>query len=94
MDAYSASVTGSSTRQAVGGIIAPRRWERLFHRSLYLAAQRARGRPVGKLMRQLLEWDSLDAEAYSGLSRSRLEQMLAFAAGRVPLYRLIGMIGA
>lgn len=64
-----------------------RRLERRFHRSLYLGTQRVRGRPIGKLMRQLLEWDSLDAASYAALSRARLELMLSFAAERVPLYR-------
>lgn len=64
-----------------------RRLERRFHRSMYLGAQRVRGRPIGKLMRQLVDWDSLDAGSYSSLSRARLEGMLSFAAERVPLYR-------
>ncbi|HEX6993494.1 MAG TPA: hypothetical protein VF339_05030 [Gammaproteobacteria bacterium] len=64
-----------------------RRLERRFHRSMYLGAQQVRGRPIGRLMRQLAEWDSLDAASYAALSRARLEQMLSFAAERVPLYR-------
>src|SRR5690606_18371727 len=66
---------------------AQRSFERRLHRSMYLGAQRLRGRPIGKLMRRLAEWDRLDAEAYSALSRARLEEMLTFAAARVPLYR-------
>jgi len=54
---------------------------------MYLGAQRMRGRPIGKLMRQLAEWDRLDAGSYASLSRSRLVEMLRFAADRVPLYR-------
>lgn len=65
----------------------PRRLETTFHRSLYLGAQLMRGRPIGKLMGRLRDWDKLDADAYARLSRSRLDQMLSFAAARVPLYR-------
>src|SRR5690606_34873368 len=66
---------------------AQRSFERRLHRSMYLGAQRMRGRPIGKLMRQLAEWDRLDAGSYASLSRSRLVEMLRFAADRVPLYR-------
>src|SRR5690606_36569172 len=68
-------------------VSARRRLERRLHRSMYLGAQHVRGRPIGKLMRQLAEWDSLDAKSYAALSRARLEQMRSFAAERVPLYR-------
>jgi len=71
-------------------VSARRRLERRLHRSMYLGAQHVRGRPIGKLMRQLAEWDSLDAKSYAALSRARLEQMLSFAAERVPLYRSAG----
>lgn len=64
-----------------------RRLERAFHRSMYLGMQRLRGRPIGKLMRRLAEWDSLDADAYRQLSHARLEDMLEFASARVPLFR-------
>lgn len=70
-------------------VLAParRRLERAFHRSVYLGVQRLRGRPVGKRMRQLAEWDGLDPQGYSALSRRRLEHMLSYAYERVPLYR-------
>ena len=70
-----------------GSSLARRRFERRLHRSMYFGAQRMRGRPIGKLMRRLSEWDRLDAERYAALSRAKLEEMLSFAAERVPLYR-------
>src|SRR5690606_31184207 len=64
-----------------------RSFERRLHRSMYFGVQWVRGRPVGKLLRRLAGWDALDAESYSAMSRARLEQILSFAAERVPLYR-------
>jgi len=64
-----------------------RRLERSLHRSAYLGIQLLRGRPVGRLMRQLTHWDELDAEQYARLASQRLESMLSYARDRVPLYR-------
>lgn len=66
---------------------ASRRLERAMHRSLYLALQRLRGRPVGAAMKQLTEWDALDADSFERLCRERLAAMLLYARDRVPLYR-------
>src|SRR5690606_29549634 len=70
-----------------GSNLARRRLERRLHRSMYFGVQRMRGRPIGKLMHRLAELDRLDSARYSALSRARLEEMLTFAAARVPLYR-------
>lgn len=57
-----------------------------LHKSLYYAAQRVRGRPVGARMRTLARWDALHADAYAALASARLKQMLRFARAHVALY--------
>jgi phenylacetate-CoA ligase len=57
-----------------------------LHRRLYLALQRLRGRPVGRFIRQLQEWEKLDRAAFSRLANTRLQETLRFAQSRAPLY--------
>jgi phenylacetate-CoA ligase len=59
-----------------------------FHRQLYLAVQRLRGRPLGACIRQLLKWERLDREAFQRLRAQRLALTLNYARSTVPLYRL------
>lgn len=63
-----------------------RRIEQLYHRGLYSSAQLLRGRPVGRCIRRLSEWDGLDAERLGELKRERLAEILSYARKNVPLY--------
>ncbi|MFO7287553.1 MAG: hypothetical protein C0P79_011915 [Gammaproteobacteria bacterium] len=63
------------------------RFERAFHRAMYLGIQRLRGRPVGRWMQHLVSWDALDEARYAALARQRLETVLELASAGVPLYR-------
>jgi phenylacetate-CoA ligase len=57
-----------------------------LHGNLYLAIQQFRRRPVASYLRQLRDWEQLDAAAYQQLTRTRLEESLAYAKRHVPLY--------
>lgn len=63
-----------------------REFERRVHGRTYLTLQRLRGRPVGPFVRRLQDWERLDRGAFGRLSRSKLEQALAYARASVPLY--------
>lgn len=54
---------------------------------LYLAMQGLRGRPLGRLVRRLLEWDRLEPAEFDLLHERRLLETLAYARARTPLYR-------
>ncbi|MGH7563464.1 MAG: phenylacetate--CoA ligase family protein [Gemmatimonadota bacterium] len=54
---------------------------------LYLGLQGFRGRPLGRLIRRLQEWERLDPADFERLHEGRLEWILAHARARVPLYR-------
>lgn len=58
-----------------------------FHRVLYLAVQRLRGRPLGAYIRQLQKWERLEPKAFQRLRDQRLAQTLDYARTRIPLYR-------
>jgi phenylacetate-CoA ligase len=53
---------------------------------LYLALQAARGRPIGRFLDQLREWEQLDAAAFDRQHHERLRSMLLHARQHVPLY--------
>ncbi|MBA3658130.1 MAG: phenylacetate--CoA ligase family protein [Gemmatimonadales bacterium] len=59
--------------------------ERL-HRLLFLGAQRMRGRPIGRYLRQLQAWERLAPEAFQRLCAERMVRTLEYASSRVPLY--------
>lgn len=58
-----------------------------FHRLLFFAVQRLRGRPLGRYIRRLQEWERLEPDAFQRLREERLAQTLEYARGRVPHYR-------
>lgn len=58
-----------------------------FHGSSYLGLQRLRGRPVGRYIRTLQQWERLDRERFNTLCAERRAAMLAYARAQVPLYR-------
>lgn len=58
-----------------------------FHRHLYLAVQRMRGRPVDSYVRRLQDWERLEPAAFQRLRAERLARALSYARDRVPLYR-------
>jgi phenylacetate-CoA ligase len=58
-----------------------------FHRLLFFAVQRLRGRPIGQYIRKLQEWERLEPEAFQRLRHERLTRTLEYARSRVPHYR-------
>lgn len=63
-----------------------RKLEQSIHRALYVAIQRMRRRPVDRYIRELSEWDGLDAEALERMKRAKLQEILSFSYEHVPLY--------
>jgi phenylacetate-CoA ligase len=58
-----------------------------LHGRLYLGLQALRGRPLGRLIRRLQEWERLEQAGFDDLHKRRLAAVLAHARARVPLYR-------
>ena len=58
-----------------------------FHRLLLTGVQRLRGRPLGRYIRTLQQWEQLDRVAFERLRAERLANILAYAKKHVPLYR-------
>jgi phenylacetate-CoA ligase len=58
-----------------------------IHGRLYLALQGLRGRPLGRLVRRLQEWERLEPADFDLLHERRLQEMLAYARAGTPLYR-------
>jgi len=54
---------------------------------LYLGLQWLRGRPLGRLVRRLQEWERLEPADFDLLHERRLQEMLSYARARAPLYR-------
>lgn len=54
---------------------------------VYLGLQALRGRPLGRWIRRLREWERLDAAEFERRHEDRLRLTLAHAAACVPLYR-------
>lgn len=46
-----------------------------------------RGRPLGRFVRRLQEWERLEPAHFDLLHERRLQEVLGYARGRVPLYR-------
>jgi phenylacetate-CoA ligase len=75
-----------SADSAVDRQLNGRRFEQLIHRGLYVGIQRLRRRPVDRYIRELSEWDTLDAAALENMKRTKLLDMLSFAYEHVPFY--------
>jgi len=58
-----------------------------FHRMIFVAVQRLRGRPVGAYIRKLQAWERPEPKAFQRLRAERLARTLEYAGARVPLYR-------
>jgi len=58
-----------------------------FHRMIFVAVQRLRGRPVGAYIRKLQAWERLEPKAFQRLRAERLARTLEYARARLPLYR-------
>ncbi|MGH7571190.1 MAG: phenylacetate--CoA ligase family protein [Gemmatimonadota bacterium] len=58
-----------------------------IHGRLGLGLEWLRGRPLGRFVRQLQEWERLGPADFERLHERRLQWMLAYARARVPLYR-------
>ncbi|MGH7510477.1 MAG: phenylacetate--CoA ligase family protein [Gemmatimonadales bacterium] len=58
-----------------------------FHRLLFLGISRLRGRPLGACLRQLHQWERLDARAFHDLRVGQLARTLEHAKRSVPFYR-------
>lgn len=54
---------------------------------LYVGLQGLRGRPVGRFLRQLRQWERLSPVEFARLHAQRLESILEHARTSVPLYR-------
>jgi phenylacetate-CoA ligase len=54
---------------------------------LYLTVQRARGRPLGRYIRQLQQWGNLDIMSFQALREQRLAETLEYARSKVPFYQ-------